>query len=103
MLNVAASVEEVKGSRLSVRFDDAWFAVDRLPKWMGGVRVRWRVPYPVPFRLLGEKARGWLDVTYLDEQVRIARGSRGSAFVLLKRDFHLDAEQLDEYLESWQD
>jgi len=23
------------------------------------------IPYPVPFRLLGDERKGWLDVTYL--------------------------------------
>ena len=25
------------------------------------------IPYPVPFRLLGDERKGWLDVTYLSK------------------------------------
>lgn len=32
----------------------------------------------------GEKASGWLETTYLDDDVRIGRGNRGSLFVLTR-------------------
>lgn len=86
VLNVRAAVEKVHNSRLSIRFDRAWFEFDRLPVWIGGASLPYAftIPYPVPFRLLGDKARGWLDVTYLDSDMRISRGNRGSCFVLIK-------------------
>lgn len=36
------------------------------------------VPYPVPFRLLGDEAKGWLDTTYLSHSgnLRISRGNK---------------------------
>ena len=45
-----------------------------------------KIPYPVPFDLL-ELARpgqtkGWFATTYLDKQLRISRGNKGSVFVL---------------------
>lgn len=43
------------------------------------------IPYPVPFKLLGEEAKGWLDQTYLSDRVRISKGNKGSTFVLVKR------------------
>ncbi|MGD1902856.1 MAG: PAP/fibrillin family protein [Geitlerinemataceae cyanobacterium] len=36
------------------------------------------------FSLAGRDRRGWLDVTYLDETLRIGRGNVGSLFVLTK-------------------
>ncbi|GMH07571.1 hypothetical protein Nepgr_009411 [Nepenthes gracilis] len=44
------------------------------------------VPYPVPFRFLGDEAKGWLDTTYLSHSgnIRISRGSKGTTFVLQK-------------------
>lgn len=101
VLNVAARVEAVDGRRLVIRFDEAWFQGVGLPRWLGGGKRAWRVAYPVPFRLLGDKAKGWLDVTYLDDEVRIARGNRGSAFVLKKRDIAVD--DIGEYLQKWED
>lgn len=32
-----------------------------------------------------ERFTGWLEVTYLDEDLRISRGNRGNVFVLVKR------------------
>ena len=42
------------------------------------------MPYPVPFKLLGDEAKGWLDTTYLGEDVRISRGNKGTTFVLVR-------------------
>ncbi len=43
-----------------------------------------RFPYPVPFKLLGDEAKGWLDTTYLSERVRISKGNKGTTFVLCR-------------------
>ena len=42
----------------------------------------WAVDVPIPSRDGG--AQGWLEVTYLDETLRISRGNEGSIFVLVK-------------------
>jgi hypothetical protein len=46
------------------------------------------VPYPVPFRspLFRDAVKGWIDVTYLSDRVRISRGNKGTTFVLRKVD-----------------
>ena len=36
----------------------------------------------MPFELLGEKAKGWLETKYLSPQLRLTRGNKGSLFVL---------------------
>ncbi|XP_034220408.1 probable plastid-lipid-associated protein 12, chloroplastic isoform X3 [Prunus dulcis] len=58
-----------------VKFSDA----------IGELKVE--VPYPVPFRLLGDEAKGWLDTTYLSQSgnLRISRGNKGTTFVLQKK------------------
>ena len=38
----------------------------------------------MPFKLLGDEAKGWLDTTYLGEDVRISRGNKGTTFVLVR-------------------
>ena len=31
------------------------------------------IPYPVPFTLLGDEAKGWIDVTYMSPTLRLSR------------------------------
>mmetsp|Transcript_19281 Transcript_19281/g.44676 ORF Transcript_19281/g.44676 Transcript_19281/m.44676 type:complete len:275 (-) Transcript_19281:150-974(-) len=46
------------------------------------------IPYPVPFRLpiLRDAVKGWIDITYLSDKVRISRGNKGTTFILLKEE-----------------
>ncbi|ESQ30365.1 hypothetical protein EUTSA_v10011532mg [Eutrema salsugineum] len=74
-VEAVASIKDEK--RILFRFDRAAFALKFLP---------FKVPYPVPFRLLGDEAKGWLDITYLSPSgnLRISRGNKGTTFVLQK-------------------
>lgn len=84
VLNVVARVENIEQNQFNIRFSKAWFSFQKLPNWLGGsaLEAPFSIPYPVPFRLLGDKASGWLRITYLDKQVRVSRGNRGTCFVL---------------------
>ncbi|XAR60432.1 hypothetical protein NMG60_11033805 [Bertholletia excelsa] len=75
-VEAAASIED--GKRILFQFDKAAFSFRFLP---------FKVPYPVPFRLLGDEAKGWLDTTYLSHSgnLRISRGNKGTTFVLQKK------------------
>ncbi|XP_068490565.1 probable plastid-lipid-associated protein 12, chloroplastic isoform X2 [Phaseolus vulgaris] len=66
-VEAAASIED--GKRILFRFDRAAFSFKFLP---------FKVPYPVPFKLLGDEAKGWLDTTYLSNSgnLRISRGNK---------------------------
>mmetsp|Transcript_20801 Transcript_20801/g.26874 ORF Transcript_20801/g.26874 Transcript_20801/m.26874 type:complete len:261 (-) Transcript_20801:227-1009(-) len=66
---------ERPNSRISFVFDEGNFDFGSF-----------RIPYPVPFRLplLRDAVKGWIDITYLSERLRIARGNKGTTFVLLK-------------------
>ncbi|XP_058198219.1 probable plastid-lipid-associated protein 12, chloroplastic [Rhododendron vialii] len=74
-VEAAASIKD--GKRILFQFDRAAFSLKFLP---------FKVPYPVPFRLLGDEAKGWLDTTYLSRSgnLRISRGNKGTTFVLQK-------------------
>lgn len=76
-LKVEAIASIKDGKRILFQFDRAAFAFKYLP---------FKVPYPVPFRLLGDEAKGWLDTTYLSPSgnLRISRGNKGTTFVLQK-------------------
>ncbi|KAH0455282.1 hypothetical protein IEQ34_015314 [Dendrobium chrysotoxum] len=77
-LKVEAAATIKDGKRILFRFDRAAFTFKILP---------FKVPYPVPFRLLGDEAKGWLDTTYLSASgiIRISRGNKGTTFVLQKK------------------
>ncbi|XP_022754334.1 probable plastid-lipid-associated protein 12, chloroplastic isoform X2 [Durio zibethinus] len=78
-IQAAASIND--GQRILFQFDRAAFTFKFLP---------FKVPYPVPFRLLGDEAKGWLDTTYLSHSgnLRISRGNKGTTFVLQKNTDH---------------
>ncbi|KAI8526303.1 hypothetical protein RHMOL_Rhmol13G0298000 [Rhododendron molle] len=68
-----------------VRFSDA----------IGELKVE--VPYPVPFRLLGDEAKGWLDTTYLSRSgnLRISRGNKAiDEFISLNKNAAKDEPEL---------
>ena len=44
-----------------------------------------RIPYPVPFRLLGDEASGYLDTRYVSDTLRVSRGNKGTTFILRRR------------------
>lgn len=68
-LKVEAAATIKDGKRILFRFDRAAFAFKFVP---------FKVPYPVPFKLLGDEAKGWLDTTYLSPtgNIRISRGNK---------------------------
>lgn len=68
-LKVEAAALIKDGNRILFQFDRAAFSFKFLP---------FKVPYPVPFRLLGDEAKGWLDTTYLSHtgNIRISRGNK---------------------------
>jgi PAP_fibrillin len=77
---VGDEAEEDKGrpdSRINFVFDEGNFE-------LGGLKI----PYPVPFRLpvLRDAVKGWIDITYMSDRVRVSRGNKGTAFVLVKED-----------------
>lgn len=67
-LSAAASYAD---GRIDFTFDLAYFEVNGL-----------RIPYPVPFRLLGDEARGYLDTRYVSERLRVSTGNKGTTFIL---------------------
>eukprot|EP00751_Fragilariopsis_kerguelensis_P010084 CAMPEP_0170792620 /NCGR_PEP_ID=MMETSP0733-20121128/22042_1 /TAXON_ID=186038 /ORGANISM="Fragilariopsis kerguelensis, Strain L26-C5" /LENGTH=274 /DNA_ID=CAMNT_0011141163 /DNA_START=279 /DNA_END=1103 /DNA_ORIENTATION=- len=69
-LSAAASYERKK-KRINFAFDLAYFNV-----------LGRRVPYPVPFKLLGEEAKGYLDTKILTPNLRVSTGNKGTSFIL---------------------
>ena len=72
-LSASATFDTSLG-RVDFLFDEAYLL-------LGGAI---RVPYPVPFRLLGDEARGYLDTSYVSKRLRVSRGNKGTTFVLVR-------------------
>ncbi|CAL8460873.1 g404 [Coccomyxa elongata] len=66
-----------KDMRIDFQFDRAAFDFRFLP---------FKVPYPVPFKLLGDETKGWIDITYLSPNgdFRLSRGNKGTLFILTR-------------------
>lgn len=90
VLNLQAEVTGFTGgTQLDIRFDNAYFSFEKNPVTKAPLDKPLRVPYPVPFRLLPNESRGLLDNIYVDDDLRLARGNKGTVFVLRRED---DAE-----------
>jgi hypothetical protein len=63
--------------RIDFAFQEAMFEFRDLPL---------QIPYPVPFRLLGDEAKGWIDNTFVSKKYRVARGNKGTLFLLERVD-----------------
>jgi hypothetical protein len=82
ILGVSKIGEEAKedpnrpDSRINFVFDEGNFELGK----------NLRIPYPVPFRLpiLRDAVKGYIDITYLSETMRISRGNKGTTFILVK-------------------
>ena len=71
-------------SRIDFVFDEGNFMI------MGqndSDKPLFQVPYPVPFRwpIFRDAVKGWIDITYLSDRLRIARGNKGTTFILEKQ------------------
>lgn len=89
IVSVAASFNALSERRVKVNFERAIFGLQRLIDYRSpeqfiqqieaGQRFR-----AIDFNITNREQRGWLDITYLDEDLRIGRGNEGNVFVLTK-------------------
>lgn len=92
LVSVSARFEAVSANRVNVGFERGVFGLQRalgytnpsffihklqlqkqLPLWQG-----------IDFQINRDRQAGWLEVTYLDADLRVGRGNQGSIFVLRK-------------------
>lgn len=90
LVSVAARFEPVSERRVNVKFERSIIGLRRLigyqtpSEFIEQIESGKKFP-AIDFGIESREQRGWLDVTYLDEDLRIGRGNEGSVFVLTKR------------------
>ncbi|MGB3237735.1 MAG: PAP/fibrillin family protein [Geitlerinemataceae cyanobacterium] len=89
IVSVAARFEPVGDRRVNVRFDRAISGLQRLISYESPNSFIQQIESgkkfaAIDFQITAREQRGWLDITYLDETMRLGRGNEGSIFVLEK-------------------
>ena len=88
LVSVAARFEPVSERRVNVRFERSIISLQSLIKYRSPgefirqVEAGKKFP-PLDFKIDRDQ-QGWLEVTYLDEDLRLGRGNEGNVFVLAK-------------------
>lgn len=92
LVTVAARLEPVSDRRVNVRFERGIVGLQSLLAYQAPSqfisileatpRLSWLKG--IDFTLNAERQAGWLEVTYLDDDLRIGRGNQGSLFILSK-------------------
>jgi len=90
IISVAASFTPVSEKRVNVRFERAIIGLHRLINYQYPDQFIQQIEsgkkfFAIDFAITNREQKGWLDVTYLDEDMRIGRGNVGSVFVLTRR------------------
>jgi PAP_fibrillin len=89
IVSVAARFEPVSDRRVNVRFERAISGFQRLMSYESPNSFIEQIESgkkfaAIDFQITAREQRGWLDITYLDETMRVGRGNEGSIFVLDK-------------------
>ena len=90
LVSVTATFEIVSDKRVNVRFDRAIFGLQSTLSYQNPDQFITAMQQTNKFNLLrgidftvnSNREPGWLEVTYLDQTIRIGRGNQGSVFVL---------------------
>lgn len=92
LVSVAARFTPVSQKRVDVAFERGVFGFQRILDYRGPqsfiqkLQTQDKLPLwqGIDFRINSDRQSGWLEVTYLDDDMRIGRGNQGSLFVLKK-------------------
>lgn len=89
IISVVASFTPVSEKRVKVTFERGISGLQRaidyqFPSYFIRQIEAGKKFFAVDFNIENREQRGWLDITYLDEDLRIGRGNEGSVFVLTK-------------------
>ncbi|MGL5873077.1 MAG: PAP/fibrillin family protein [Xenococcaceae cyanobacterium] len=87
VVSVVASIEPVSESRVNVNFERSIVGLQKLlayenpSKYVEQIETGKKFP-PLDFGIDNRDRKAWLEITYLDEDLRIGRGNEGNVFVL---------------------
>lgn len=89
LVSVAARFEPTSDRRVEVKFERSIFGLQRLIGYQSPEDLLQQIETGKKFAAIdisidSREQQGWLDTTYLDEDLRIGRGNEGSVFVLTK-------------------
>lgn len=88
IFSVAAKFEPVSGRRVQVKFERSIIGLQRLINYNSPndfiQQIQTGKVNAIDFSLNSNEQQGWLDITYIDEDIRISRGNEGSVFVLAR-------------------
>lgn len=89
IVSVGARFQPVSDRRVNVTFERSIIGLQRLIDYQSPAQFIAAIAAGQSFRALdtnitNRDQQGWLDITYLDHDLRIGRGNEGSVFVLTK-------------------
>jgi len=89
IVSVAASFTQTSERRVDVQFDRSILGLTRLIGYQTPTSFVQQIEagqklLAIDFNIPSREQQGWLDITYLDQDLRIGRGNEGSVFVLIK-------------------
>lgn len=89
LVSVAARFSPTSERRVEVKFERAIIGLTRLIDYQSPDRFIQDIEAgkkfaAIDFNIGNRDRQGWLDITYLDDDLRIGRGNEGSVFVLTK-------------------
>ncbi|AOY83026.1 PAP/fibrillin family protein [Moorena producens JHB] len=90
VVSVCARFEPVSQCRVNVRFErsiiglQSFLSYSSANDFIEQIEAGKTFP-PIDFPINSDNQEGWLEITYLDNDLRIGRGNQGSLFVLTKK------------------
>lgn len=88
IVSISARFEPVSERRVNVNFERSILGLQRLIEYQSPSKFIQQIEAGQKFAAIdftiNRDQSGWLDITYLDENLRIGRGNEGSVFVLTK-------------------
>ncbi|GBF82735.1 PAP/fibrillin family protein [Aphanothece sacrum] len=89
IVSVAARFEIISEKRVNVKFERYIIGSQKLLGYQSPNQLIEEIEagkkfFPIDFSMENREQNGWLEITYLDEDLRVARGNEGNVFVLSK-------------------